>query len=281
MFCAGAYVTSPGGGGDITGLAVDVDQALPPEFRFGVTTGAEQMRSTVGRILRGGADFIKVIATGAVLTSGTNPSAPEFTQPELGAAVEAAAAAGTYVAAHAHSAEGIKRAVRAGVRSIEHGSLMDDEAIDLMAQSGTFLVADLYNGDWIREQGPVMGYGNEALEKAEATTEAQRKGFRAAWAAGVKVGFGTDAGVIPHGHNARQFATYVEHGMSPIDAIRSATSVAAEVLGRPGEVGVIAPGAKADLIAVPGDPTDRVNLLEQVAFVMKGGAVVKALPKHS
>ena len=283
MACAGAYVTSPGGGGDITGLALDVDQVLPPEFRFGVASGVEQMRGTVGRILRHGADFIKVIATGAVLTSGTNPSAPEFTQAELEAAVEEASAAGTYVAAHAHGAEGIKRAVRAGVRSIEHGSLIDAEGVALMAEAGTYLVADIYNGDWIREQGPSIGYSDEAMSKAEATTDAQRAGFRAALAAGVKIGFGTDAGVIPHGHNARQFTSYVEQGMTPSEAIRSATLVAAELMGRGGEIGVVASGALADLIAVPGNPLDNVSLLEQVTFVMKGGNVIKSPvpPKHS
>ncbi|MDH5314704.1 MAG: amidohydrolase family protein, partial [Actinomycetota bacterium] len=141
MMCAGAYVTTPGGAGDLTGLAVDVDEVVPRDLRFGVTSGVDQMRSTVRQVLRYGADFIKVLATGAVLTSGTRPGMPEFTEDELRAAVEEAEAAGTFVAAHAHGAEGIKRAVRAGVRSIEHGSLMDDEAIDMMAERGTYLVA--------------------------------------------------------------------------------------------------------------------------------------------
>ncbi len=138
MACAGPFVTSPGGAGDITGLAVDIDAVLPQELRFGVTSGVDQMRANVRQILRYGADFIKVFATGAVLTSGTNPGAPEFTEDELVAAVETAAEAGTYVAAHAHGTEGIKRAVRAGVRSIEHGSMLDDEAIELMVHNGTF-----------------------------------------------------------------------------------------------------------------------------------------------
>ncbi|MDH4112186.1 MAG: amidohydrolase family protein, partial [Actinomycetota bacterium] len=146
MMCAGAYVTTPGGAGDLTGLAVDVDEVVPRDLRFGVTSGVDQMRSTVRQVLRYGADFIKVLATGAVLTSGTRPGMPEFTEDELRAAVEEAEAAGTFVAAHAHGAEGIKRAVRAGVRSIEHGSLMDDEAIDMMAEHGTYLVADMYDG---------------------------------------------------------------------------------------------------------------------------------------
>jgi imidazolonepropionase-like amidohydrolase len=272
MRCAGAYVTCPGGGGDVTGLAEDVDWAVPRSLRFGVTSGVDQMRANVRQILRFGADFIKVIATGAVLTSGTNPGAPEFTEDELRAAVEEASNAGTHVAAHAHGAEGIKRAVRAGVRSIEHGSLMDDEAIDLMAEHGTYLVADLFDGDWIREQGPRLGYSDEVLRKNEETTQAQRDGFEKCVKAGVRIAFGTDSGVYPHGMNARQFAKHVEHGQTPIEAIRSATAVASQLLGWP-EVGRIAPGSYADLIAVDGDPTDDVTLLERVSFVMKGGAV--------
>lgn len=274
MRCAGAYVTCPGGGGDVTGLAEDVDRAVPRSLRFGVTSGVDQMRANVRQILRFGADFIKVIATGAVLTSGTNPGAPEFTEGELRAAVEETANAGTHVAAHAHGAEGIKRAVRAGVRSIEHGSLMDDEAIDLMAEHGTYLVADIFDGDWTREQGPRLGYSDEVLRKNEETTQAQRDGFEKCVKAGVRIAFGTDSGVYPHGMNARQFAKHVEHGQTPIDAIRSATAVASELLGWP-EVGRIAPGSLADLIAVDGDPTDDVTLLERVSFVMKGGAVIE------
>ena len=272
MRCAGAYVTCPGGGGDVTGLAEDVDRAVPRSLRFGVTSGVDQVRATVRQILRFGADFIKVIATGAVLTSGTNPGAPEFTEDELRAAVEEASNAGTHVAAHAHGAEGIKRAVRAGVRSIEHGSLMDDEAIDLMAEHGTYLVADLFDGDWIREQGPRLGYSDEVLRKNEETTQAQRNGFEKCVKAGVRIAFGTDSGVYPHGMNARQFAKHVEHGQTPVEAIRSATAVASQLLGWP-EVGRIAPRSYADLIAVDGDPTDDITLLERVSFVMKGGAV--------
>jgi imidazolonepropionase-like amidohydrolase len=273
MRCAGAYVTCPGGGGDVTGLAEDVDRAVPRSLRFGVTSGVDQMRANVRQILRFGADFIKVIATGAVLTSGTNPGAPEFTEGELRAAVEETANAGTHVAAHAHGAEGIKRAVRAGVRSIEHGSLMDDEAIDLMAEHGTYLVADLFDGDWIREQGPRLGYSDEVLRKNEETTQAQRDGFEKCVKADVRIAYGTDSGVYPHGMNARQFAKHVDHGQTPIEAIRSATAVASELLGW-SEVGRIAPGSYADLIAVVGDPTEDVTLLEHVSFVMKGGRVV-------
>lgn len=271
MMVAGAYVTCPGGGGDITGLAVDVDEVVPRELRFGVTSGPDQMRSNVRQILRYGADFIKVLATGAVLTSGTNPGAPEFTEDELRAAVETASDAGTHVAAHAHGTEGIKRAVRAGVRSIEHGSLLDDEAIALMIDHGTYLVADLYDGDYIQQVGPSFGYSDEVMRKTELTTEAQREGFRKAIEAGVRVAYGTDAGVYPHGDNAIQFNHYVEHGLTPAQAIQAATRWAAELMGWENLVGALEPGLHADLVVVEGDPTQDVGLLRSPVGVMKGG----------
>src|SRR6185436_6294542 len=156
MEVAGAYVTVSGGGGEVTGQAPDV--VVPPAFRFGVANTADEVRSRVRAILNGGADFIKIIATGAVLTQGTKPGASEYTEEEIRAAVEQAAEYGTYVAAHAHGAEGIKRAVRAGVRSIEHGSLIDDEGIALMKEKGTWLVADIYNGDYIASVGREQGW---------------------------------------------------------------------------------------------------------------------------
>jgi imidazolonepropionase-like amidohydrolase len=276
MQCAGCFVTCPGGGGDITGLAIDVDETVPKELRFGVVSGVDQMRSTVRQIFGRGADFIKVIATGAVLTSGTNPGAPEFTEPEIRAAVEEASLFGGHVAAHAHGAEGIKRAVRAGVRSIEHGSLMDDEAIELMASNEVWLVADIYNGDWIGQEGPKMGYSAETLRKNFETTDAQRAGFVKCVEAGVKIAFGTDAGVFPHSFAGRQFAYYVNHGLTPMAAIRSATVWAAELMGWQDRIGGIEPGLFADLIAVKGDPIKDITLLENVDWVMKGGQVVKA-----
>ena len=271
MMVAGAYVTCPGGGGDITGLAVDVDDVLPRELRFGVTSGVEQMRSNVRQILRYGADMIKVLATGAVLTSGTNPGAPEFTEDEIRAAVETAAENGTHVAAHAHGTEGIKRAVRAGVRSIEHGSILDDEAIDSMVENGTYLVADLYDSDYIEEVGPGLGYSEEVMRKTAMTTQAQRDGFRAAVAKGVNIAFGTDSAVYPHGDNAKQFALYVQHGLSPAAAIQSATRWAAELMGWDDRVGILSAGHFADLVAVDGDPLEDVSLLETPKAVMKGG----------
>jgi imidazolonepropionase-like amidohydrolase len=275
MRCAGAYVTCSGGGGDVTGLAPDVEAAVPRDLRFGVANSVDDVRDAVRRILHGGADLIKVIATGAVLTEGTVPGAPEFGEAEIRAAVEEAALYGADVAAHAHGAEGMKRAIRAGVRSIEHGSLMDDEAIAMLAETGTYLVADVWNGDWIAEQGRQHGWSPEVLRKNEETTGAQREGFAKCVAAGVRLAFGTDTGVFPHAMAARQFAHLVKYGMTPMQAIRSATVDAAELIGWGDRVGAIEPGRFADLVAVEGDPLDDVTALEDVAVVIKGGEVVK------
>jgi imidazolonepropionase-like amidohydrolase len=273
MRCAGAFVTSSSGGGDIPGLAVDVDERLPRDLRFGVANSEDEVRKVVREILHR-ADFIKVIATGAVLTEGTNPGAPEFSEAEIRAAVEEAALYGAHVAAHAHGAEGIKRAVRAGVRSIEHGSLMDDEAIALMAERGTYLVADIYCGDYIEAAGRAEGWDADTLRKNLETTDAQREGFSKAVDAGVRIAYGTDSGVYPHRFVGRQFAYMVRHGMSPMQAVRSATIVGAELMGWD-EVGAVSPGRHADLVAVAGDPLADISLLEDVPVVIKGGEVVK------
>ena len=275
MRCAGAYVTSSSGGGDIPGLAVDMDEHVPKDLRFGVANSVEDVRRAVREILHRGADLIKVIATGAVMTEGTTPGAPEFSEEEIRAAVEEAALYDTHVAAHAHGAEGIKRAVRAGVRSIEHGSLIDDEGIDLMLEHGTYLVADIYCGDWIEEAGSREGWPESSLRKNRETSDAQREGFVKAVKAGVRIAFGTDEGIYPHGLNARQFAYQVRYGQTPMEAIQSATRTSAELLGLQGDVGSLVPGTFADVVAVPGDPLTDVTLLEDIAFVMKGGEVVK------
>ena len=193
MFVAGAYVTVTGGGGEITGLPAGMQ--VPDTFRRGIADNEAEVRRRVNEILDAGADFIKLIATGAVLADGTEPGQSEYTEAEIRAAVEEAERRGSFVAAHAHGAEGIKRAVRAGVRSIEHGSLMDDEAIALMKRHGTFLVADIYNGDYIDTVGRRDGWSAEVLRKNLDTTEAQRAGFRKAVAAGVNIAYGTDSGV--------------------------------------------------------------------------------------
>lgn len=274
MQCAGAYVTVPGGGGDVTGLAPGVE--VPRDLRFGVSKSVDEVRDAVRRILGGGAELIKVIATGAVLTEGTDPGAPEFSEAEIRAAVEEAGMHGAHVAAHAHGAEGIKRAVRAGVRSIEHGSLMDDESVAMMAEAGTYLVADIYNGDFINEMGAEQGWTPDVMRKNRETTEAQREGFRKAVGAGVRVAFGTDSGVFPHEFAARQLPYMVRHGMTPMQGIQAATLVAAEMMSWDDRVGSISPGTYADIIAVEDDPiASGLERMTEVAFVMKGGQVYK------
>jgi len=273
MAVAGAYITVSGGGGEVTGLAPDV--VVPAEFRRGVANNESEIRQRVREILGGGADFIKIIATGAVLTNGTNPGAAEYSEAEIHAAVDEAAKYGTYVAAHAHGAEGIKNAIRAGVRSIEHGSLMDDEGVALMKKYGTYLSADIYNGDYIAEVGKRDGWDAEILRKNDETTETQRVAFRKAAKAGVKIVFGTDAGVYPHGWNANQFPYMVRYGLTPMQAIQAATINAAELMRWEKNVGSIEPGKYADMIAVEGDVLADIALLEKVQKVMKGGAIIK------
>ncbi|MEX0833822.1 MAG: amidohydrolase family protein [Actinomycetota bacterium] len=273
MMTAGPYLTVTGGGGEITGLA---DGGPPPdEFRFGVADSAVEVRHRAKAILDGGEDFLKIIATGAVLTRGTDPGKAEYTEEEIRAAVEVADERGSHVAAHAHGPAGIKNAVRAGVRSIEHGSLIDDEAIALMADRGTYLVADIYCGDYIAQEGRRTGWPEETLRKNEETTETQRRGFRKAVEAGVRVAFGTDSGVYPHGDNALQMEYMARHGLSPMGAIRSATLWAAELMRRQEGVGSVTPGKYADLIAVAGDPLEDLARLTDVSFVMKDGEVLK------
>ena len=273
MAVAGAYITVSTGGGEVTSMAPDI--TLPAEFRMGVANSADEIREKVRILIHGGVDLIKVIATGAVLTNGTNPGAPEFTEAEIHAAVDEAAKYGVFVAAHAHGAEGIKAAVRAGVRSIEHGSLIDDEGIRLMKEKGTYLVADIYNGDYIATVGKQQGWPAEILRKNDETTEAQRQGFKKAVAAGVKIAFGTDAGVYPHGDNARQLPYMVRWGMTPMQAVQSATIVAARLIGWDSRVGSVAPGKYADLVAVDGDALANVESFTKVTFVMKNGVIYK------
>jgi imidazolonepropionase-like amidohydrolase len=273
MRVAGAYVTCSGGGGDITGLAPDIDAVVPYELRFGVVNSVDDVRRAVRRVLQGGADLVKLIATGAVMTPGGVPGAPELTEEQIRAAVEEASSVGADVAAHAHGAEGIKRAVRGGVRSIEHGSLIDDEAVQMMADAGTYLVADIYSGDYIAEAGRQQGWRADVLRKNDETTNAQRQGFTKCVQAGVRIAFGTDSGIYPHGLNARQFAYHVRCGQSTLEAIRSATLNAAELLRWDDRIGRIQAGYLADMVAVPGDPLQDIRLLEHPDFVLKDGVL--------
>ena len=275
MHVAGGYVTCVGGGGDIAGLATDI--GVPRDLRIGVVESVDDVRTAVRRLLQGGADLIKLIATGSVMSSGGVPGAPELDEAQIRAAVDEASQYGAHVAAHAHGAEGIKRAVRGGVRSIEHGSLMDDEAIQMMADAGTFLVADIYCGDYIAETGQAQGWSADVLRKNDETMLAQRKGFARCVDAGVRIAFGTDSGIYPHGLNARQLDYHVRWGQTPLDAIRSATLRAAELLGQEDRIGRVEAGHLADVIAVEGDPIDDIRRLEQVCFVMSGGTILRTV----
>jgi imidazolonepropionase-like amidohydrolase len=273
MSAVGAYITVPGGGGEVTGFAPDV--RVPDEMRAGVVTSPSEVTQKVNYLFQHGADSIKLIATGAVFAIGTVAGQQELTEDEMRAAVDVARARGSWVTAHAHGAEGIKAAIRAGVRGIEHASLIDDEGIALAKAKGVYLDMDVYNGDWTDEVGRRDHYPDDYMRKNTETTLAQRLGFQKAVKAGVKLAFGTDAGVYPHGLNARQFKYMVRWGMTPMQAIQAATVVSAEMLGWSKDVGALSPGHYADMIAVSGDPLDDVSVLEHVAHVMKGGDVVK------
>lgn len=273
MAVAGAYITVPGGGGEVTGFAPDV--RVPEDMRVGVVRDADEVALKTRHLFQNGADFIKLIATGAVLALGTEPGQQELGDAELRAAVEQARRHGRYVIAHAHGAEGIKAAIRAGVRSIEHASLIDAEGIRLAKAHGVYLDMDIYNGDYIEAVGSAGHWPEDTLRKNRETTGAQREGFRRAVQAGVKLTFGTDAGVYPHGQNARQFDYMVRHGMTPLQAIQSATTVAAESLGWSRDVGALSPGHYADMIAVEGDALADIRVLEHVVAVIKGGVPVR------
>jgi imidazolonepropionase-like amidohydrolase len=273
MSAVGAYITIPGGGGEVTGFAPDVK--VPDDMRVGVVTDPNDVRLKVNALFQHGADSIKLIATGAVLAEGTEPGQQELSEAEMHAAVVAAAEHGGWVTAHAHGAEGIKAAIRAGVKAIEHASLIDDEGIALAKARGVALDMDIYNGDYIEEFGTKSGWPAGYLRKNRETTDEQRAGFRKAVKAGVKLTFGTDAGVYPHGWNARQFKYMVRYGMTPMQAIQAATVSSASLLGWSKDVGAVSPGHYADLIAVKGDALADITTLEHVSGVMKGGEVVK------
>jgi imidazolonepropionase-like amidohydrolase len=274
MSVAGAYITVPEGGGAVTGLPEGV--VVPDSMTRGVVRGADEARAKARNILQHKADFLKLIATGAVLTLGTEPGAQELTEAEMRAAVDEAERFGAYATAHAHGAEGGKAAIRAGVRSIEHGSLFDDKTLRMMKKHGVWLVADIYNGDYIDVVGARDGWPEETLRKNRETTETQREVFRRAVEMGVRIAYGTDAGVFPHGDNAKQFVYMVRYGMTPMEAIRSATISAARLMRAEADVGSIAPGRFADMIAVSGDPLADISVLEKVEGVMKGGVIITA-----
>jgi imidazolonepropionase-like amidohydrolase len=261
----------------ITGGHCD-NNLLPFEYHAtegGVADGVEAVQRKTREIIKYGADVIKVCATGGVLSHGDNPQASQYTLEEMTAIVADAHRLGRKVAAHAHGAEGIRWASMAGVDSIEHGSYIDDAAIAEMKKNGTYLVPTLYLMDWFYENAEKIGTLPELIAKAKEVMPAARKNVARAFAAGVKVGFGTDAAVYPHGLNAHEFAVMVKLGLTPLQAIQSATINDADLLGWSDKVGTIEPGKWADIIAVEGDPLTDVTTLEKVKFVMKGGDMVK------
>jgi imidazolonepropionase-like amidohydrolase len=242
--------------------------------RRGVASGPQGFREKVREMHKFGADVIKFCATGGVFSARDTVDGQQLTQEEMDALVDEAHRLRMKVAVHAHGADGIKAAIRAKADTIEHASLADAEAFALAKANGTWFSMDVYNDDYILSEGAKNGVPEENLAKERAIGLKQRQTFQAAWKAGVKMVFGSDAGVYPHGDNARQFAKMVEWGMTPVDAIRAATVKAAEALGRD-DVGQIAPGRFADIIAVAGDPTADVNTLRDVKMVVKGGVIVK------
>jgi imidazolonepropionase-like amidohydrolase len=261
----------------ITGGHCD-ENLLPSEFHFraeGVADGPWAARAKVREMIKYGADLIKICASGGVLSKGDQPGTPQYTLEEMQAIAEEAHKLGRKVAAHAHGTQSIKDAIRAGIDSIEHSSLIDDEGIALAKQHSTYLVFDIYNDDFILQEGAKAGMLPESIEKEKKIGRLQRENFRHAFQAGTKMAFGTDGGVYPHGDNAKQFAKMVEWGMKPLDAIRAATVNAADLIGWPEKIGALETGHYADLIAVSGDPLSDVRALETVKFVMKGGAVVR------
>lgn len=274
MQICGFYLTIPNGGGDLQ-MPGYQEPADASRFHAGVARGAEQFRQKAQLAVDGGADLLKVIASGAVLAYGGVPGQAEMTPEEIAAVVQVGHAAGLKVAAHAHGAQSIKDAILAGVDTVEHASYVNDEDIKLALEHHVALSMDVYNGDYTDVEGRRMGVPAEFLQKNIDTTEVQRQGFTKAHAAGVALVFGSDASVYPHGLNARQFPIMVARGMQPMEAIQAATSVAARYMGWPDRVGQITPGRFGDVIAVKGDPLKDITRLQDVAVVVKGGLAFK------
>ena len=271
MLVSGLAISATGGHGDLNGYS----PYLSFNLLSGIADGPDEIRKLVRRNIRQGADVIKVLATAGVLSEEDSAGAPQYSQAELNGLVEEAHMWERRVAAHAHGAEGIKRAIRAGIDSVEHASFIDDEGIRLAKEKGTYLVMDIYNDDYIMTEYAKRGYPEKILEKERRVGKTQRENFKKAWQAGVKMAYGTDAGVYPHGMNGKQFAKMVEWGMTPMQAIVSATTSAADLLGWSDKVGSVQQGRFADLVAVSGDPLANISELERVQFVMKGGVVYK------
>jgi imidazolonepropionase-like amidohydrolase len=272
MLVALKSLSSTGGHGDENALPADIRV-----FRYtAIADGEDEIRKKVRENVKYGADWIKLLATGGVMSAGTDPRMADYTEGEIRAAVEAASAKGRDVAVHAHGTEGIKRAARAGVRSIEHSSMLDDEAVALLKEKGVFIVPNPQTNAYMVERGPAGGYADYQLEKSREVLGLKMESLRKAIRGGVVVAYGTDAGVQPHGLNAGQLRIYVEAGMTPLQAIQSATLVAARLLRRESSLGRLASGFAGDIVAVRGNPLDDVRTIESPVFVMKDGRVLKS-----
>ncbi|MFL6312826.1 MAG: amidohydrolase family protein [Terriglobales bacterium] len=276
IVASGPGISITGGHGDLNNFSPQTRVSMFPEERdFQIADGVDQIRHVVRAQVKYGVDVIKILATGGVLSKGDSPGAPQFTPEELKAAADEAHMAGRKIAAHAHGTQGIKNAILAGIDSIEHASLIDDEGIRMAKEHGTYLVMDIYNDDYILGKAIEFGLPQENVEKEKKIGKLQRENFERAVKGGAKMAFGTDAGVYPHGDNAKQFFYMVKFGMTPAQAIRAATSSAADLIGRAKDVGTLEAGKFADVIAVTEDPLQNVRALENVGFVMKGGVVAK------
>lgn len=274
MQCAGYYIGSTGSHGDLNGFSPWLDTRMPPEMS-GVADGPDALRKKVRYLIKYGADVIKFGASAGVLSEEASVGAPQFTQEEMNAIVDEARFHGIKACAHAHGTEAIKMAIRAGVASVEHGSFLDDEGIRMMKERGTYLSADIYNDDYIMAEFAKMGYPQKILDKEKLVGRKQRENFKKAVIAGVKIAYGTDAGVYPHGWNAKQFAKMVEWGQTPMQALQSATINSADLLGWKDKIGSIRAGKFADIVAISGDPLKNIAILEKIEFVMKDGVVYK------
>jgi len=269
---AGNYVSATGGAGDARQFSIYVDVPIVRNLADGV----DQVRQAVRTNLKNGADFVKILATGAVMSKGIPPGAQQYSDAELAVAVEEANRWGRFVAAHAHGTEGIKAALRAGVRTIDHGSMLDEEAARLLKAKGAYFAPTLYVGRTILHDNQALNIPAHQVERERAMQGTQERAFRIALAHGLPIAFATDAGVFPHGDNAREFKARVDLGQSPMAAIEGATRIAAEAMGWDDRVGTLQAGRFADLIAVAGDPLADITELERVQFVMKGGVVYRS-----
>jgi imidazolonepropionase-like amidohydrolase len=274
MLCATLFIGSTGSHGDMNGFSPFLEWQFPQQMS-GVANGVDEIRKQVRYNIKYGADVIKFGASAGVLSEEESVGAPQYTQEEMNAIVDEAKLWGKKACAHAHGAIAINMAIKAGVASVEHGSFLNEEGIELMKQRGTYLVADIYDDDYIMSEYAKLGYPEKILNKERLVGRLQRDNFNKAVKAGVKIAYGTDAGVYPHGWNGKQFFYMVKFGLTPLQAIQSATTSAADLLGWKDKIGSITAGKLADIIAVSSDPLQNITVLENIQFVMKGGVVYK------